>query len=185
MGAVTVSPEKFSFVFFDAKVIEDVAVSLLERLAMSDHALHIEVDETTPIARISIEIGSPLVVKVESGAFEDTRRPRQMSTDAVAGSLGRVLLRARDRLDGTFGEAPGDDDLSLAQIAAWEAYCVGRLERLGYTVHQQRWRYNFRNRHGFTDAGDSTFDELWRSDRLTWSELDQMSGRALEARDAA
>ncbi len=83
-----------------------------------------------------------------------------------------MLLRVRDRLSGGFGEAPPDDELTLAQVAAWETYSVGRLERLGIAVNQQRWRYNFRNRHGFTDAGDEAFNRLWSSDDLTWSELE-------------
>ena len=79
---------------------------------------------------------------------------------------------------GGFGEAPPDDELSLAQMAAWEAYSVGRLERFGIEVNQQRWRYNFRNRHGFTDASDARFDQLWASDGLSWGELDEISRSA-------
>ena len=83
-----------------------------------------------------------------------------------------MLLRAHDRLEGGFGEAPGDDALSLAQIAAWEVYCIGRLSRLGITTNQQRWRYNFRNRHGFRDSTDQAFDQLWQSTGLTWAEME-------------
>ena len=101
----------------------------------------------------------------------------------MAANLGRVLLRVRDRLSGGFGEAPPDDDeLSLRQIAAWETYCVGRLERLGFAVNQQRWRYNFRNRHGFTDAADAAFDRLWNADSLSWGELDAISAEAEAAK---
>ena len=53
----------------------------------------IEVDETTPIARVQSELGDPIVVRAESGAFEDTRRPRQLSEVAVNTALGRTLLR--------------------------------------------------------------------------------------------
>jgi hypothetical protein len=113
-----------------------------------------------------------LSIRVESGAFEDTKRPRQQSEVATATSLGRLLLRVKDRLSGGFGEAPPDDELSLAQIAAWETYSVGRLSRLGIDVNEQRWRYNFRNRHGFTDAADEAFNRLWSSDALTWGELE-------------
>jgi len=177
--SVTVSPQEFRFVSFDAALIQRVAESLLGALGMTDRNLHIEVDETTPLARIRIDVtGDPIVVHAESGAFEDTRRPRQQSENATAATLGRVLLRARDRLVGGFGEAPADDELSLAQMAAWETYCVGRLGRLGISVNQQRWRYNFRNRHGFTDTGDLAFDRLWSSDGLTWGELDEISRTA-------
>ncbi|MCU1358904.1 MAG: hypothetical protein JWN99_193, partial [Ilumatobacteraceae bacterium] len=93
----------------------------------------------------------------------------------------RVLLRARDRMSGHFDDAPSDADLTLAQLAAWETYCVGRLERVGVTVNQQRWRYNFRNRHGFIDRADAAFDQLWSSDGLTWTELDGISRAAVPA----
>lgn len=179
---VTVSPDHFSFVMFDAAVIADTATALLERLGMTEHDLVIEIDETTPLARIHATEGSPIVVHAESGAFEDTKRPRHMSETAIATSLARVLLKARDRMDGTFGEAPADDELSLAQVAAWDVYCLGRFHRLGYPVHQQRWRYNFRNRHGFTDSGDGSFDEIFGSDRLTWSEMNHISDGAIAAK---
>lgn len=178
---VTVTPSTFTFVAFDASTIERVADDLVHSLGMSTHDVVIEVDETTPLARIRVDIGDPIVVHAESGAFEDTRKPRQMSESATATSLGRVLLRARDRLVGGFGEAPPDDQLSLAQMAAWETYCVGRLERVGVRANQQRWRYNFRNRHGFHDGADAAFDQIWASDGLTWAELDEISRTAVPA----
>ncbi|MEX1105786.1 MAG: hypothetical protein WEB78_06270 [Ilumatobacteraceae bacterium] len=175
--SVTVTPQTFQFVAFDAALIEHVGRTLVEALGI-DQDVTVEVDETTPLARIRVEPGDPIIVHVESGAFEDTRRPRQQSENATATALGRVLLRANDRMSGGFGEAPPDDQLTLAQVAAWEAYCVGRIERLGIDVNQQRWRYNFRNRHGFTDTGDAAFDRLWASDGLTWAELDEISRSA-------
>lgn len=179
--SVTVSPTSFTFVSFDAEVIERVADSLLAALGMTDHSVTVEVDETTPLARVKVDVGDTIAIRAESGALEDTRKPRQLSENATATSLGRVLLRARDRLSGGFGEAPADEQLTLAQMAAWETYCVGRLERLGITANQQRWRYNFRNRHGFTDRSDAAFDQLWASDGLTWGELDEISRAAVPA----
>jgi len=176
--AVTVSPEQFTMVLFDANAIKSCAESLLTRLDMEDRSLHIEVDETTPIARVQSEIGDPIVVRAESGAFEDTRRPRQLSETAVNTALGRTLLRVRDRLSGRFDAAPADGELDLAQVAAWDTYSVGRLARLGYPVHQPRWIYNFRNRHGFTDAADEAFNRLWAGDGLTWDELEAISAAA-------
>ena len=188
--SVSVSPQEFKFVSFDAELIERIADSLVAAFGLGDHPVVIEVDETTPLARTSIDLGdasatSTITVRAESGAFEDTRRPRQQCERATATSIGRVLLRARDRLIGGFGEAPADDDLSLAQTAAWETYCLGRIERLGIEVNQQRWRYNFRNRHGFTDAADGAFDRLWASDGLTWGELDEISRTAAAAATVA
>ena len=169
--SVTVTPQTFNFVAYDAASIQHVAEQLLASLGMSDRDVHIEVDETTPLARTRVVISDTIVIRAESGALEDTKRPRQQSDVATATSLGRVLLRVRDRLSGGFGEAPPDDELTLAQVAAWETYSVGRLSRLGIEVNEQRWRYNFRNRHGFTDDADLAFNRLWSSDELTWGEL--------------
>jgi hypothetical protein len=168
---VTVIPQTFNFVAYDAALIQRVTEELLDSLGMADRDVEIEVDETTPLARTRVVIGDVIQIRAESGAFEDTKRPRQQSEVATATSIGRVLLRVRDRLSGGFGEAPADDDLSLAQVAAWETYSVGRLARLGIEVNEQRWRYNFRNRHGFSDDADAVFNSLWTRDGLTWGEL--------------
>ena len=177
--SVTVTPQAFNFVAYDAALIQRVAEELLASLGLSDRDVQIDVDETTPLSRMRVEVGDPISIRAESGAFEDTKRPRQQSEVATATSIGRVLLRVRDRLTGGFGEAPPDEELTLAQVAAWETYCVGRLSRLGIAVNEQRWRYNFRNRHGFTDEADQAFNRLWSSDGLTWGELEAIC--ALEA----
>jgi hypothetical protein len=176
-SSVTVTPDTFQFVTFDAEVIRRVADELVAALGI-DRPVHVEVDETTPLAKVRVDIAEQILVHVDSGAFEDARRPRHQSEVATSVSIGRALLRARDRLHGGFGEAPADTDLSLRQVSAWETYCVGRLNRLGITVNQQRWRYNFRNRHGFTDQADHAFDTIWNSEALTWGELESLSATA-------
>jgi hypothetical protein len=172
---VTVTPQAFQYVMFDADLIARIATDLTRALGIDDRQVDIVVDETTPLAKISVEVGETIIVRADSGAFEDTRKPRQQSELTTATALGRVLLRARDRLVGGFGEAPPDDELTLGQIAAWETYCIGRLERLGIATNQQRWRYNYRNRHGFNDAADAAFDRLWASDGLTWDQLNAIT----------
>lgn len=176
---VTIDPQAFQYVFYDADLIVAIATDLLDRLGMTND-VHIAVDETTPLARTRSEIAedATITVRVESGAFEDMRKPRHQSTSATTESLARTLIRARDRLSGSFDDAPADADLTLAQVAAWEAYAVGRLERLGVPSNQQRWRYNFRNRHGFSDRCDGVFDTLWSADGLTWADLDGLSQSA-------
>ena len=59
----------------------------------------------------------------------------------------------------------------MPQRTALDVYAVGRLARMGYSVRRQRWLYTFRNRHGFTDAGDGSFELLWSGDGLTWDAL--------------
>ena len=180
---ITVTPETFTYVAFDADVIRRIADELVGSLGMQQTPITIEVDETTPLAKTTVAIDDGvhdgIYIRADSGAFEDTRKPRQQSETATATALGRVLLRANDRMTGGFGEAPPDDALTLPQTAAWETYSIGRLERLGIPVNRQRWLYNFRNRHGFTDAGDTAFEQLWQSRGLTWGELCTISERAV------
>ncbi|MCE9621742.1 MAG: hypothetical protein K8R99_05285 [Actinomycetia bacterium] len=174
---VTVEPEEFRFVAFDNALIRKVGESLVTTLGI-DRPVHVIVDESTPLGRIRAEIADTVTVTVESGSFEDSKRPRQQSEIATTINLGRILLRVSDRLHGGFADAPPDDDLSLAQMAAWETYCAGRLSRLELRINRQRWLYNFRNRHGFSDAADAAFDQLWAADSLTWPQLRSISSSA-------
>jgi hypothetical protein len=177
---VTVSPSEFTFVHFDPALIARIGDQMVAALGI-DRPVHVEVDETTPLGRMRIDVGDTITVHVESGAFEDNRKPREQSEANTAANLGRALLRANDRIQGGFGEAPADDDLTLRQVCAWDTYCAGRLARFGLNINQQRWRYNFRNRHGFTDQADHAFDTMWNSDGLTWGELETLSAAATVA----
>jgi hypothetical protein len=123
-----------------------------------------------------------VVLAVESGALEDAKAPRQLDRVGAADVLGRLLFEVRDRLDPAFGEAPEGADLTLQQSSAWQTYCVGRVGRLGHRVQRQRRLYAFRNRHGFTDAADASFDQLWAGDGLTWADISALSDSALAAR---
>ena len=172
---VTVSPSEFTFVHFDPALIARIGDQMVAALGI-DRPVHVEVDETTPLGRMRIDVGDTITVHVESGAFEDNRKPREQSEANTAANLGRALLRANDRIQGGFGEAPADDDLTLRQVCAWDTYCAGRLARLGLNINQQRWLYNFRNRHGFTDAADGSFASIWAAAGLTWGELEAISG---------
>lgn len=176
---VSVTPEEFTMVDFDPAEIVGIATELMDRIGF-DGELAIVVDEASPLARSTLTAGNPVTVEVEGGAFEDTKRPRQLSPDRTADVLGRLLLRHLDRQAG-FSEAPGEDDLSLAEHSAWEVYAVGRLDRLGYRSQKKRRLYQFRNRHGFTDAADAAFERLWTGEGLTWSDVVTISEEAREA----
>lgn len=181
---VDVTPEAFRFVAFDSAYIARIAEHLVTQFGLQSHNFRVVVDETTPLARISVALGDPIELRFQSGAFEDTRRPRQQSELATTRALGRALMRVRDRLSDDFANAPDDDSLTLAQIAAWDTHVVGRLSRHNIEINQQQWRYNFRNRHGFTDVADVVFDALWSNDRLTWDDVDRLSRDALSAVNA-
>jgi hypothetical protein len=173
MATVTVTPEEFTFVFFDGARIAAVTEKLLGEIGI-DRDVRIEVDESTPLGRARMQSAEPIVLAVESGAFEDAKRPRHLSERATADVVGKWLFRVRDRLDPAFGTPPADDELTMAQSTAWDTYCVGRMARLGYPVQRQRRLYHFRNRHGFSDLADAAFEELWNADGLTWADIERV-----------
>ncbi len=184
--ATTVTPDRFLLVDFDADAIAREADDIADRLGLGDTAIAINVDESTFLARVVVTVAAGAVrIDAESGAFEDTKRPRQQSIEVSRTTLAKALLRARDRLDGSFASAPADDELSVAERATWNAYVAARLARLGFPIVEQRFRYDFRNRHGFTDATDAVFERLWSVDRLDWPALRDMSDGLLQPAPAS
>jgi hypothetical protein len=185
MGTVTVSPEEFALVKYDAAEIASIVGQLADKVGLGDRAIHIEVDEKTPLGSSAVVSLDPISITVESGGFEDAKRLRHLSRESVEGVVGRHLMRTRDRLDPNFGDPPADDDLPIELYTAWDIYAVGRLERLGYPSQPERRRYHFRIRHGFTDVADRVFDRLWAGDDLTWADIQAASAEAMAAKPAA
>ncbi|HMG42978.1 MAG TPA: hypothetical protein VK611_16715 [Acidimicrobiales bacterium] len=179
-SAVTVVPETFLLVDYDAAQIAEVAARVWQQVGLPvGQPLRIEVDESTPLGRAWVSSSEPAVLSIESGGLEHNHRPRQFDGRASALLFGRLLMRLRDRLDPAFGDAPSDDDLTLPQSAAWDAFAVGRVgRRLGLDVQRQRRLYQFRVRHGFTDAADNVFDRLWTAESLSWADIDGLSVQA-------
>ena len=70
-----------------------------------DGFLSIDVDETTPMGRAQVTSLDPLVISAESGAFEDVKRPRQLSP----GGTADVILSSDDD-EQQEQEDEGDDD---------------------------------------------------------------------------
>ena len=180
MATVDVTPQEFTLVSFDATRIESLAVEVADRAGFGSAAIQIDVDETTPLTRSRVESGDPIRLRIESGAFEDPRHPRQMSDVAVTEVIGRHLLKLSDQQDPAFG-APDEADLDLAHQVAWEIYAVGRLARLGYRDQRQRWLYHFRNRCGFSDTTDAAFEAIWSGDGLSWPEISALVDDAVAA----
>ncbi len=179
---VEVRPTEFSMVFFDAAEIQGIVEQLVDEVGLpSDRSITIDIDETTPMGRARVASVDPIVITAESGALEDVKAPRRLSHAGTLDVIGKLLFSVRDRLDPAFGDPPADDELTLQESVAWEVYSVGRLGRLGHPVQRQRRLYQFRNRHGFTDAADAAFDRLWTSEPLTWSEIKAISDEALSA----
>jgi len=179
---VEVRPEEFSMVSFDAAEIRALVEKLVGEVGLPPELpVVVEIDETTPMGHAHATSVDPVVLSLESGALEDPKRPRQVSTEGATDVIGRLLFEVRDRLDPAFGDPPEDGDLTLAQASSWQTYCVGRLGRLGHKVQRQRRLYHFRNRHGFTDAADAAFDHLWTADGLTWADIEAASTGARAA----
>lgn len=183
MGTVTVTPTSFDLVEFDANRIRGVVETLLDRLGWEGD-LAVEVDETSPMARVTVESREPLTIRAESGAFEDPKRPRQLGELSVVRSLARVLIKEQDRADPGFGAPSPDAELDLPHRVAWDCSVMGRLDRAGYPAQRQRWLYHFRNRCGFTDAADQAFAEIWDGEGSTWADLERLIDRALASAPA-
>jgi len=178
---ITVVPDTFTKVDYDPATIADLAAGALALVPELPETLDLEidVDEDAATSRFSIASLDPLVLAVDSGAFEDYKRPRELGELATSIAITRLLLEVVDRLDPGFGAPELDDDVSQAHTQAWDVNLYARVGRLGLRLHQPRFRYNFRNRHGFTDAADRVFDQLWVADGLTWVRITELSDRAL------
>jgi hypothetical protein len=170
--SITVSPDPFTLIAYDAaeirSIIEDAA-ALID--FPRDVDIHLDVDEElfAPLTGHMTDVVDGTAVLWISGAnFEDTRKPRTFSASQAREDLLVMLLRAKDRLSDDFAAAPADRELSRGERAAWDAYAIGRAERLGFLVRRQKQLYDFRLQHGFTDVADAAFDRCWHAETMTW-----------------
>ncbi|MGY6499878.1 MAG: hypothetical protein ACXIVQ_03130 [Acidimicrobiales bacterium] len=184
MADIEVAPATFTNVSFDASEIERIAATLADQAGVTV-PVRIEVDESTPAAKVRLRSIDPVVIGVESGALEDTKRPRQLGEHEAADALGRALFKVADRLDPAFGAPSLDEEIPMAQQAAWDTYAVGRMVRLGYRPQRQRRVYTFELRHGFSDAALAAFEQLWNAETSTWAEIVGISDEARAASTAA
>jgi len=170
---VTVSPSSFTQVEFRIEEILDVAAEVMGRIEAVPDDLPVElvVDEDQPTTTMAITSLDPVVFALDSGALEDTRQPRQFGVEMASVSLASLFIEYLDRLDDSFGAPEVGEPSDLAEKIAWSAYTHGRVQRLGYRVHKPKHLYNFRNRHGFSDAADQAFDALWDATDLTWADI--------------
>src|SRR5205807_10151322 len=113
MASVTVSPEQFSFVQFDAAEIASIVSDMADKVGLSDRTIHIEVDERTPLGSSAVISLDPITITVESGGFEDAKHLRHLSRESVEGVVGRHFLPTIDRLEPSFGDPPPDEQLPI------------------------------------------------------------------------
>ena len=184
MARVTVVPDEFTMVHYDAGEIRALAEGLAAKIGLpDDFPITIEVDQESPFGNTAISFdGSSATLAVQSGAFENPKDPQRLSEDGTRQVLARVFYRFLDRLSPEFGTPPADEQLTFEQYTAWDAYAIGRYARLGYDGEQPRRRYHFRLRHGFTDVADRAFDRLWNSDGLTWADVEATCAETAEAK---
>ncbi len=188
MARVTVEPREFTFVDYDASRIAAIAEKVAVDVGLAGSTIELTVDDSTPLARTRVDdMGEPIRLHVEGGAFEDQAEPRHLSEARTADVIGRLLHRVVDRRSGRFDDAPADADLTLQQQVAWDTYAMGRLARLGYDVQEPRRRYHFRTRHGFTDVADRVYERLWSAagGTISWSDIVAACAETAEATLAA
>ena len=180
--AISVTPQEYSKVDFDAEEITATATAALARFASLDPStdVAIEVDEDAATNRVKIVSLDPVQFSVESGALENYRIPRTLGPAECELAFTRLFLELGDRRSDEFGAPQLDEVLSHAERMAWDVSLFGRASRMGLRVHQPRHRYNFRNRHGFSDLADRTFERLWSSDDLGWLSIKELSAQALD-----
>jgi hypothetical protein len=182
MAAVVLRPDQFALVDYDPERIKAITETVADAAGLgAEVEVIVEIDDSSPLGVTSIDGTDPIHIRLESGALEDPKHPRQLAEAGAAGSIGRLLFRVADRLTEGFADAPDDKDLPPAAGVAWEIYAAGRLARSGQQAQLQRWRYHFRNRHGFSDHADAAFDRLWSADDLTWADIQALSASALAA----
>jgi hypothetical protein len=175
-GRVTLEPDTFKLVDFDPGELTALVEGLLDDVGL-DRPVRLEIDQTTPLGHTAIRSIDPVVLFCESGALEDPRKLRALSPSGARIELGRMLFRVRDQLDPAFGAPADGSTITLQEQAAWDAYAVGRVIRAGHSHFDERQRrlYQFRTRHGFSDAGDAAFAALWDGQDLTWADIQQLS----------
>ena len=173
MSRVTVTPDPFTLIPFDAptiaSLVEDVA-ALVEFPPGVE--IDVEVDEELfpPLTgHMTDVVDGRAVLWISAANLEDTRQPRTFAPEQARSDLAVMLLRAKDRLSDDFADAPRDRELTRGERVAWDIYAIGRVERLGMDVRRQRELYDFRLQHGFTDVADAAFERCWNAPTMTFA----------------
>ena len=173
MGRVTVTPDPFTLIPFDAPTIaalvEDVA-AIVE--FPPDVEITVEVDEELfpPLTgHMTDVIDGKAVLWISAANLEDSRSPRTFAPEQSRVDFAIMLLRAKDRLSDDFASAPGDRELPRGERIAWDVHAIGRVERLGLPVRRQRELYDFRLQHGFTDVADAAFERCWAAPSMNYA----------------
>jgi hypothetical protein len=173
VSRVTVTPDPFTLIAYDASEIAAIAEDAAARVELpSNVPIHVEVDEelfAPLVGHMTDVVDGGIRVWLSGGNLEDNRRPRHFSAHQARRDLTIALFRGKDRLDDSFGDAPADAELTRGERAAWDVYAVARTRRAGIDVRRQALLYEFRLQHGFTDVADAAFERLWDAPSMTFA----------------
>lgn len=174
---IVVQPETYTKTGFDSELIGALAQRALENVAAlpDDLDVQINVDENAATNRVRVSSLDPVVLAVDSGALENYKAPRTVGDLASSITFTRLFLEVTDLQSESFGAPPLDEAPNRAHRMAWDVNLFGRAARHGLHIHIPRYRYNFRNRHGFTDRADRVFEQLWNGDELTYEQIVALS----------
>ena len=94
MARVTVSPEEFHLVEYDAGEIASIVSELADKVGFGDRAIEIHVDEKTPLGSSAVVALDPITVTVESGPVGTAESRRDIfepprHEDEAVGALSR------------------------------------------------------------------------------------------------
>jgi hypothetical protein len=181
----TLDPETFTLVKFDAAELLALAEEAATAAGVPDDvSIAIDVDEALPhplVASMSWITDGNIGLWFSGGSFEDPQHQAMLHFENSKAELAGALLRARDRLDGGFEDAPPDGELSERQRGIWDVFTEGRISRLGFRVNEPRRRYSYRLRAGFNDVADAEYEQLWVGTSLTWAQLSEIEERLVAA----
>ena len=178
MGRVTVTPDPFTLIPFDAAeiaaLVEDVA-AMVGFPPSVDISLEVDEELFPPLTgHMTDVVDGRVVLWISAANLEDTRQPRTFAPEPARADLAVMLLRAEDRLSDDFRDAPVDRELTRGERVAWDVHAIGRVERLGLPVRRQRELYDFRLQHGFTDVADAAFERCWAAPTMTFAGIREL-----------
>jgi hypothetical protein len=183
---ISLTPETFTLVKYDAAEVLALAQDAADAVGVPDDvSIAIEVDEALPgpLAASAVEAAdSSMTIWFSGGSFEDPKVQAVLDPEMTRAALAAAFLRGRDRVSGGFTDAPNDSEISERQRAIWDTYAEGRLVQMGgFTIREARRLYTFRLQCGFNDVADAEYDRIWKSDSLSWTELEAIDAKLIEA----